>query len=635
MSLINRDRIWRVGVDAVLVAAAWWLAFEFRFDQGIPPVYERYRRDVLVLVVAINLAVLLATGVYNKWWRYTSLRDMQAMLRSIAIAAGLVWISLWVLAETGVLERRLPLGVAVTDVLLTLLFVGGVRVIVRSAVERPRPGRFVPRGKEVLVVGAGDAGGLVVREMLSTRMGGYAPIGLIDDDPRKRNMRLHGVRVFGATADLPRVLRERRPDEVHIAIPSAAGATRSAIVSACREAGVPVKTLPSVNDLLNGDADLVRQIREVRVEDLLGREPVHLEPQAIGAYAAGKVVLVTGAGGSIGSELCRQLVRIGPARLVLLDHAENNLFLIERELVERGVTNIAAVIGDVKDRAKLDRVLRDYRPAVVFHAAAYKHVPLMEANPLEALRNNALGTRTMARAAASAGVERFVLVSTDKAVNARTVMGSSKALCEWIVEAMAVEHPGTVFVAVRFGNVLGSSGSVVPIFTRQIAHGGPVTVTHSDMTRFFMTIPEAAQLIVQAGGVGQGGEIFVLDMGEPVRILDVARDMIRLSGREPDRDVKIEIVGVRPGEKLHEELFEPTEEVRPTHHPKLLRATRPPIDASWLARELESLEAMVDDGDTLGAVARLAQMMRQPRRGDPALGRDEAARTHHSGRGAR
>jgi FlaA1/EpsC-like NDP-sugar epimerase len=610
--LLRRHRLWQIAVDAVLIAGAWYLAFVLRFDKGMPPLYDEYWRRTIIVVVLVKLGILLLSGWYVKWWRYISLRDVQVLTRSVVLASVVLWAAFAIFSPVG--DKRLPLGVAVLDLLLTLMGLAGVRVIARSLIERPRPGSLVPGGKEVLVVGAGDAGGLVLREMLTTRLAGYTPIGLVDDDPRKRHMRLHGVKVLGTTHDLPRLLRERRPDEVHLAIPSAAGETRNRIVAACRTARVPVRTLPAVHELLDGDQNLLRQLREVRVEDVLGRDPVQLDPEEIGGYVRGRVVLVTGAGGSIGSELCRQLARMGPARLVLLDHAETNLFQIERELVERGITNIVPVIGDVKDAGKLDRLFVGYRPEVVFHAAAYKHVPLMQANPLEAIRNNAIATRTLARIAARHGTSRFVLISTDKAVNAQTVMGATKALCEWVVEAISQEQRSMVAVAVRFGNVLASSGSVVPIFRRQIAAGGPVTVTHAGMTRFFMTIPEAAQLVVQAGGAAQGGEIFVLDMGEPVKIIDLARDMIRLSGLEPDRDIAIEVVGIRPGEKLDEDLFESWETVAPTAHAKVRRATRPTIDAAWLEGRLDALEQLSVEGDTLRAEEMLLQMVRAPHR---------------------
>jgi FlaA1/EpsC-like NDP-sugar epimerase len=627
---LRRHRLWQIAVDAALIAGAWYLAFALRFDKGVPPVYDTYWRRTILIVVGVKLGILLLSGWYVKWWRYISLRDVQVLTRSVVLASVVLWVAFEIF--TPVADKRLPLGIAVLDLLLTLMGLAGVRVVARSLIERPRPGSLVPGGKEVLVVGAGDAGGLVLREMLTTRLAGYTPIGLVDDDPRKRHMRLQGVKVLGTTADLPRLLRERKPDEVLLAIPSAAGEARNRIVAACRTARVPVRTLPAVHELLDGDSNLLRQLREVQVEDVLGRDTVQLDPEEIGGYVRGRVVLVTGAGGSIGSELCRQIARMAPARIVLLDHAETNLFQIERELVERGITNIVPVIGDVKDAGKLDRLFLGYRPEVVFHAAAYKHVPLMQANPLEAIRNNAIATRTLARIAAKHGTARFVLISTDKAVNAQTVMGATKALCEWIVEAISQEQGAMVAVAVRFGNVLASSGSVVPIFRRQIAAGGPVTVTHAGMTRFFMTIPEAAQLVVQAGGGAEGGEIFVLDMGEPVKIIDLARDMIRLSGLEPDRDIAIEVVGIRPGEKLDEDLFEQWETVQPTAHAKVRRATRPTIDAGWLEERLDSLERLSLEGDTLRAEELLLQMVRAPRRaGSPApvaAPRDEQARIH-------
>jgi FlaA1/EpsC-like NDP-sugar epimerase len=378
---------------------------------------------------------------------------------------------------------------------------------------------------------------------------------------------------------------------------------------------VPVKTLPGLYELISGESDLATQIRPVQVEDVLGREPVEVDLESAGAYLKAETVMVTGAGGSIGSELCRQIARAGPQRLVLVDQGETALFEIERELVdERGFAASIPVLADCTSRTKMRQVLDRYRPGVVFHAAAYKHVPLMEANPLESVRNNALATRVLAEVAVELGTKRFVLVSTDKAVNPKTVMGQSKALCEWIVEAYgAREDIATRFVAVRFGNVLGSSGSVIPIFRRQIGKGGPVTVTHPDMTRYFMTIPEAASLVVQAGAIGGQGDVFVLDMGEPVRILDLAMQMIRLSGKDPERDIDIQIVGTRPGEKLHEELWGAGETAVPTPHPKIMRVSGTVVDAAWLQEELTELERLVAEGETLEVVSRLSTMMRAPR----------------------
>ena len=450
----------------------------------------------------------------------------------------------------------------------------------------------------------------MLKEMLRTPSLGYTPIGLVDDDPRKRNMRLHGIRVLGTTDDLAHLLRDRRPDEVLIAIPSASGSQRARIVEIARAENVAVKTLPGLHELIAGDLDLANQIRPVEVEDLLGREPVEVDVDAIASYVQGKTVLVTGAGGSIGSELCRQLARAEPQRIVMFDQAESALFEIERELVdERRFSACVPVLADVRDRRRLNEVFERYRPDVVFHAAAYKHVPLMEANPLEAVRNNAVATRIVAAAAGEAGAERFVLVSTDKAVSPATVMGASKALAEWAVEAAQNRWKGTRYSSVRFGNVLGSSGSVVPIFRRQIAQGGPVTVTDEKMTRYFMTIPEAVQLIIRSGELSTGGEVFVLEMGDPVKIADLARNMIRLAGLEPEVDIAVEIIGRRPGEKIHEELFNPGERPEPTPAERIVCAVKPPLEPDWVESAFLRIEELVYAGDAAalaGAVAALS-----------------------------
>ena len=612
-SPITRHSIWQVGVDAGLVALAWWLAWNLRFESR-PVYYDRYLDwGIVLLVVGIKLPVFALSGFYNRWWRYVSTRDMWGAFRGVVLASVAVFL---VFTLFDVHRVAVPRGVWFIDLLLCLALVAGSRLLARTLIERPLPGRIVARGRDVVVVGAGDAAQLVVKEMQRNPALGYTPIGLLDDDPRKRNLRLHGVRVLGTTADLAHILRDRRPDEVLIAIPTASGELRAQIVETARGLHVPVKTLPSLSDLVSGDRDLARQLRPVEVEDVLGREPVEVDIAAISGYVAGEVVLVTGAGGSIGSELCRQIARLRPAKLVLLDHAEPALFEIERELVrERGFLPAAAVVGDVKDAAKLRQVFDKYRPGVVFHAAAYKHVALMEANPIEAVRNNTIGTRVVADVAVEYGAKRFVLVSTDKAANPKTVMGQSKALAEWIVETWGHRADvGTRFVAVRFGNVLGSSGSVVPIFRRQIARGGPVTVTHPEMTRFFMTIPEAVQLIVQAGAIGGRGQVYVLDMGEPVRIVDLADKMIRLSGKEPGTDVAIEFIGPAPGEKLHEELVGAGETATPSPHPKIDLITRSPIDSDWLEAELALLERLVSDGETLELVGALRRVVEEPRR---------------------
>jgi FlaA1/EpsC-like NDP-sugar epimerase len=612
---VNRHRLWQIAVDGGLVVAAWVLSWYLRFEGARRPVYyDRYLEwDVIALVLGIQLPLFVAFGFYNRWWRYVSTQDMWVAVRGVAAASLAVFLAFTLLDFH---PASVPRGIWIVDTLLLLAFVTGSRLLTRTLIERPSAGAIVARGKEVLIVGAGDAAQLILREMLKSPALGYTPIGLVDDDPRKKNLRLHGIRVLGTTSELSHLLRDLRPDEVLIAIPSASGEVRERIVEIARAEDVPVNTLPGLPELIAGDFDLAGQIRPVEVEDLLGREPVEVDIDSIADYLTGEVVLVTGAGGSIGAELCRQIARVGPTRLVLVDNGEPGLFEIERELVdERGFHATAAILADAGNQTKMRQIFEKYRPAVVFHAAAYKHVPLMEANPLEAVRNNTLATRTVADIAVEFGAKRFVLVSTDKAVNPKTVMGQSKALCEWIVEAWGHrEDTGTRFCGVRFGNVLGSSGSVIPIFRRQIARGGPLTVTHPEMTRYFMTIPEAVQLVIQAGAIGGRGQVYVLDMGEPVRIVDLADTMIRLSGKEPARDIAVEFVGARPGEKLHEELWSEDESVTPSDHEAILLVTRPAIDAGWLASELSALEELVESGDTLELVGRLNALVGAPQR---------------------
>src|SRR5260221_7906302 len=489
---------------------------------------------------------------------------MWSAARGVVVASILAYVTVYFVSP--VHGIRLPRSVAVMDLLITLTLIAGARLAARTLIERPGFG-VVARGKEVIVVGAGDAGRLIVQEMQRSRMLSYTPIGFVDDDPRKRNTRIHGVRVLGTMADLPRIVRDFKPDELLIAIPSASGDTRRRVVEAAQVESVPVKTLPGLYELISGDLGLARQIRSVQVEDVLGREQVEVDFKQVASYLEGQTVIVTGAGGSIGSELCRQIARVGPARLILVDNAETPLFEIERELVdERDFTAAVPKLIDVKDAKAMRReVFEKYAPTIVFHAAAYKHVPLMNTHPLASVRNNVVATKVVAELAGEFEVERFVLISTDKAVNPQTVMGQSKAICEWIIESLGHRRDLTTkYVGVRFGNVLNSSGSVIPTFRKQIERGGPGTVTHPEMTRHFMTIPEAVALVGQAGAIGGRGQIFVLDMGEPVKIVDLACNMIRLSGKVPRvpndpesglRDIAVEVVRSRPGGKLHQTLL--------------------------------------------------------------------------------
>jgi FlaA1/EpsC-like NDP-sugar epimerase len=644
-------------VDGALVALAYYLAFQLRFNNGPPKHYAELRSATIWWVLVGSLPILVLCRVYQRRWRYAGQRDYEAIVRAVLLIVLLTVVAIDVVRPTHAYPAQfvgphraanatvavvLPNGVIVLYALLALVFLIGVRAIARSIYERRPLAAFREGGKgrrTVLIAGAGEGGRMVLREIMRNRELGLEPVGFVDDDPVKHRLRIDGVRVRGDTeGDLPRILDDAEPDEVIIAIPSAPGSTRARIVRECRYRGIPVRTLPTVFELLQTRGALARQVREVRVEDVLGRDPVQMELQRVGGYLAGQVVLVTGAGGSIGSELCRQIARVEPHRIVLLDHAEDNLFAILRELEdERHVPEsmLAAVLADCKEEERMREVFAEHRPTVVFHAAAYKHVGLMEANPVEAIRNNAIATHVVAHVAGDMGAGRFVLVSTDKAVAPATVMGASKALAEFALEAATARFPETRYAAVRFGNVLGSSGSVVPIFRRQIERGGPVTVTDERMTRYFMTIPEAVQLIIRSGSLAAargaavparrpriskspGAEVFVLDMGEPVRIVELARAMIELSGLDPDRDIDIEIVGSRPGEKLHEELFNSYEHARPTDAEKILRAERRPLGVQAVESMFAEIRLLVLEGDAAGLAAKVSELSRELREVDGA-----------------
>jgi FlaA1/EpsC-like NDP-sugar epimerase len=606
---LHRHSLPQLAVDAGLVALAYFLAFYLRLDRLNGQYGELFDRT-WPWVVAGTALLLAMSGVYQRRWRYATQRDIETLLRVLIVDTVLLVAGVEVLEPYGTV--RLPDGTVVLYFLLSLVFLGGVRLATRSVHDRRLRGfRARKDTRAVLIVGAGDGGRLVLRELLRNAQLGLSPVGFVDDDPLKRRLRVDGVRVRGTTRDLPRILDDAEPDEVIIAIPSAPGELRMRVVTTCRERGIPVRTLPTVFELLRGSVELARQVRDVRVEDVLGREPVLMELERVGAYLRGSVVLVTGAGGSIGSELCRQITRVGARRLVLVDHAEDNIFSIQRELLEDHHVHpelLIPVLADVKEEERMREVFGEHRPQFVFHAAAYKHVGLLEHNPVEAIHNNAIGTRVVATVAGDLGVEAFVLISTDKAVTPATVMGASKALAECTVEIAQRRFPNTRFMAVRFGNVLGSSGSVVPIFRRQIAAGGPVTITDERMTRFFMTIPEAVQLVIRGGSLGEGGEIFVLDMGEPVSIMALARQMIELSGLEPGRDIAIEVIGARPGEKLHEDLFNPFERPQLTKAEKIWIAQREALDSERVEAIFDEISLLVLEGDAAGLAEKVAQL---------------------------
>ena len=585
--------------DLAAAIAAWWLAYLFRFNFDIPPSHLASLKETLPWVIPIQAAAFLWFGLYRGIWRYASLPDLRRILLAVLAGAAAVPLGLFLLQ----ILAGVPRSVLLLDPILLLLIMGGSRLIYRLWKEGQlfRLGNL--QGQPVLVLGGGDAAIGLVKELARSKE--WRVGGRLDDDPRRHGLTLHGLEVLGRIDDLPAVAEKMGIAHVIIAMPSATRGARRRALEACAAAGIKALTVPSYDDLMGGKVT-ISQIRNVELDDLLGRDPVALDSEGLYGLLTGKTVLITGAGGSIGSELCRQIAKFKPERLVLFELNELALYNIEQEFrCSFPDMPMVFAIGDVKDHPRLAQVFAQFRPAVVFHAAAYKHVPLMEQeNTWQAVLNNVMGTHVLARTAVEYGVEKFMLISTDKAVNPSSVMGASKRLAEMVCQALQQsasiagknDHSDkgqeTRFVMVRFGNVLGSTGSVIPKFREQIAHGGPITVTHPEITRYFMSLPEAAQLVLQAGlmgGKNDGGEIFVLDMGEPVKIADLARDLIRLSGLS-EEDVKIVYSGLRPGEKLYEELLADDENTLPTPHAMLRIAQARTVDAQWLAELMAWLD---------------------------------------------
>lgn len=593
-------------LQAALIVGAFVLAYFVRFEFNLVESYKQTIAQLILPLLAIKLIIFWHMGLFSGWWRYVSMSDLITIFKANVLAS-LVFVAYAVLVHR---LENLPRSVLVLDGIFCFLFMGGVRFITRAFRENYLP---MPRLHEdcrvrVLVIGAGDAGQAIVREIRQNPRLNYEIVGLVDDDPHKQGVSFQGVKVLGRQDELAGICRQQQVEEVIIAIPSATGPQIRSIVEKCQSAGVKFKTLPGVGDLIDGRVS-VQSIRDVALEDLLGRDPIHLELERIRSYLKGKRVLVSGAGGSIGSEICRQVARFQPGKLILLDNAETPLFNIERELIARHPDiPLSPVIGDIRHQTRVAMVFDQYMPEVVFHAAAYKHVPMMEHNPIEAVNNNVRGTQILADAAHEHAVETFVMISTDKAVNPTNVMGASKRAAELYVQCLA-RKSRTRFVTVRFGNVLGSNGSVVPIFKEQIRRGGPVTVTDPEVTRFFMTIPEATQLVLQAGSMGQGGEILILDMGQPVKILSLAEELIRLSGLQPYEDIDIVFTGLRPGEKLYEELLLSGEGVVSTTHASIMVANASPGDLKTLQEKLERLFVAARDLDRKVTLAILREIV--------------------------
>jgi FlaA1/EpsC-like NDP-sugar epimerase len=583
-------------VDAACLLVATSLAYILRFD-GLPPTAADTATAIAfaLAVVPIKLAVFVFTGLYRRIWSYASVAEVERIIVGVAIATICSsFLGLVILPSTGLVPLRVPVSVVALDALLTGVLIITPRLFFRMRTWHARRRRRDDDMRAV-IVGAGAAGQMIAKELLTNPQLGLYPVAFVDDDPRKNRLRLHEIPVVGRIADIGRVAHERDAGAVVIAIPSAPGSVIRRIVQEAVNSGLKTRTLPPLSDVLSGRA-APSSLRDVQIEDLLRREPIRTDLAAVRNLAKGRTVLITGAGGSIGSELCRQLAQLEPARLIILGHGENSIFDIQAELrASYPKLNVSPMIADVRDQRRMHAIFDDTRPFAVFHAAAHKHVPLMEENVVEAITNNVHGTTNVVNAAIDAGVEHFVLISTDKAVRPTSIMGATKRLAERVVQHAAVAH-GRNFVSVRFGNVLGSRGSVVPTFFRQIRAGGPVLVTHPEMRRYFMTIPESVQLVLQAGTLGLGGEVFVLDMGEPVKIVDLATDLIRLCGFEPGKDIDVQFTGIRPGEKLYEEMFFHEEHAVPTNHPKLLRAKKAGIPEG-LMRRIERLVAATDTSE--------------------------------------
>ncbi|MEO8356750.1 MAG: nucleoside-diphosphate sugar epimerase/dehydratase [Chloroflexota bacterium] len=603
-----RNRFVFIG-DIALIIVSVLGSFALRLDVGELPYY--FPAVVLMCAVAliIKIPVYYFFGLYRRLWMYASTGELRLITVAVTTASVLTSGVMAVLIVTGRVLPGMPRTALGIDWLLSLILIGGSRFALRILSEQTLAVRPAGSGKRALVIGAGDAGALVVRELQKSSQLNLTPIGFLDDDPAKQKHAIYGVTVIGTVSDLPSIIDLHRVNEVIIAIPSAPGQLVRTVNDVCRLKGISSRTVPGIYELIGGKVS-VNRLREVDITDLLRREPVRVNDAAVGATLEGKRVLVTGAGGSIGRELCRQIARRNPAALILLGHGENSIFEILLELRhDYPSLLLPPVIADIRNPERLDCVFKEHQPQVVFHAAAHKHVPLMETNIVEAVSNNVIGTRNVVQAAQDYRVERFVLISTDKAVRPSSIYGATKRLAEMIVLNAARESQHA-FTVVRFGNVLGSRGSIIPIFKQQIANGGPITITHPDMFRFFMTIPEAVYLVLQAASMENGGETFVLNMGEPVRILDLAEDLIRLSGLEPYRDIDISFTGIRPGEKLTEELWEDGTPLAQTLHPDIFRLD---ADASLsslnLSQAIDSLSALSRAADTDAIATLLDQLI--------------------------
>lgn len=577
--------------DIILILLSLYLAILLRFDFGLSVEFHEYMkffRVSIIPVIVITIFFNCIFNLYNSIWKYASIQELMSIVYSLSLS-NIIFIIYSYSINYKILQStyyRFPFTVHIIFWLLSILFLGGTRFIFRVMQERKNSLDSNEPKKNLLIIGAGDAAALIIKEVRRNRDMNYNILGLIDDDQYKIGKRINSIPVLGGTDRIVEVTKENNIDEIILAIPSVDSKRKSQIISICKESKCKLRTLPSMDEIIDGKFNMSK-IRDVNIDDLLGREEIKLDNSNINSYIKDKVVLVTGAGGSIGSELCRQIVKFSPAKLILLDIYENNIYDIQMELnYKYPDQEKEVIIASIRDAKKLKDVFSEYKPSVVFHAAAHKHVPLMEENPTEAIKNNIIGTYNLLKCSDEFAVKRFVQISTDKAVNPTNIMGATKRFCEIMIQAFD-KVSKTEFVAVRFGNVLGSNGSVIPLFKKQISHGGPVTVTHPEINRFFMTIPEAAQLVIQAAAMAKGGEIFVLDMGKPVKMVDLARDLIELSGFVPGKDIKIEYTGLRPGEKLYEELLMNKDILTSTRHEKIFIEKPMEYDMEFIENSIE------------------------------------------------
>jgi len=605
---LRKIQLWRklslVLIDIALINFSFLLSFYFRFLFDIPREYLIIFRKHAIIITFIFLVCFYFFKLYDSLWNFASLDEF------LMATAGCISGGITAMAYNSFYQGSIPRSVMVLGTILIALFVVGFRVtfrIYRRVIIMVGNGQK-SSGTRVMIVGAGSGGNLILKEMISAPRLNMVPVCFIDDSPNKLGRAKSSIKVLGNRYDIPKLVIENRIQQIIIAIPSISGESKAELIDICKNTCCKLKIMPGIYELLNGDVT-VKEIRDVNLEDLLGRDPVVLKDEGIKDYLKGKVVMVTGGGGSIGSEISRQVLKYGPKKLIIFDCYENNAYEIENE-IKRAYPNkeLSVIIGSVRDRRRLDNVFKEHKPQVIFHAAAHKHVPLMETSPSEAIKNNVFGTLNLVETADRYNVEKFVMVSTDKAVNPTNVMGATKRICEMIIQAMDAKSK-TEFGAVRFGNVLGSNGSVIPLFNKQIAMGGPVTVTDRYITRFFMTIPEASQLVLQAGAFAKGGEIFILDMGEPVKIYELAKDLIRLSGLEPGSDIKIEFTGLRPGEKLYEEVLMSEEGMSTTAHNKIFVAKSSYYSIEDLKMDFEEMKFLCECENNEEIIRKLQQIV--------------------------